>query len=66
MNTTYTKCGREKVAARLVDINLSFRALFSFSRLQVGKTTVIKSLVKHYTRRNIGEIKGPITVVSGT
>lgn len=32
---------------------------------KVGKTTLIQSLVKHYTRRNIGDAHGPITVVSG-
>lgn len=31
----------------------------------VGKSTVIRSLVKHYTRQNLGEVKGPVTVVSG-
>ncbi|KAF0686785.1 Aste57867_21448 [Aphanomyces stellatus] len=30
-----------------------------------GKSTLIRSLVKRYTRHNIGEIKGPITVVAG-
>lgn len=30
-----------------------------------GKSTVIRSLVKHYTRQDIKEIKGPITVVTG-
>ena len=31
-----------------------------------GKSTLIRSLVKHYTRQPLGkEIKGPITVVSG-
>eukprot|EP00227_Mantoniella_beaufortii_P013557 CAMPEP_0197575686 /NCGR_PEP_ID=MMETSP1326-20131121/997_1 /TAXON_ID=1155430 /ORGANISM="Genus nov. species nov., Strain RCC2288" /LENGTH=389 /DNA_ID=CAMNT_0043138497 /DNA_START=248 /DNA_END=1414 /DNA_ORIENTATION=+ len=30
-----------------------------------GKSTVIKSLVKHYTRHALSEVKGPITVVSG-
>ena len=30
-----------------------------------GKTTVIRSLVKHYTRHSMSEVKGPITVVSG-
>ncbi|CAM0136481.1 unnamed protein product [Umbelopsis sp. WA50703] len=30
-----------------------------------GKTTLIKSLVKRYTKHNLTEIKGPITVVSG-
>ena len=34
-------------------------------RLQVGKSTLIKSLVKHYTRHNLSSVKGPITVVSG-
>ena len=33
---------------------------------QSGKSTLIRSLVKHYTRQPLGkEIKGPITVVSG-
>ena len=31
----------------------------------VGKSTVIKSLVKHYARQNISDTKGPISVVSG-
>jgi ribosome biogenesis protein BMS1 len=31
----------------------------------VGKSTLIKSLVKHYTRHNLSSVKGPITVVSG-
>eukprot|EP01104_Vermistella_antarctica_P002314 TRINITY_DN1256_c0_g1_i1.p1 TRINITY_DN1256_c0_g1~~TRINITY_DN1256_c0_g1_i1.p1 ORF type:complete len:1183 (-),score=490.11 TRINITY_DN1256_c0_g1_i1:24-3572(-) len=30
-----------------------------------GKSTLIRSLVKHYTKQNIGEVKGPVTVVSG-
>ena len=30
-----------------------------------GKTTVIRSLVKHYTRHSMSEVKGPVTVVSG-
>ena len=32
---------------------------------QVGKSTLIKSLVKHYTRHNLHTVKGPVTVVSG-
>ena len=31
----------------------------------VGKTTLVKNLVKHYTRQNLGEVKGPVTLVSG-
>ncbi|KAG8935805.1 Glycoside hydrolase 2 (Mannanase, beta-galactosidase) [Tulasnella sp. 418] len=31
----------------------------------VGKTTLIKSLVKRYTKHTLSEVKGPITVVSG-
>ena len=31
----------------------------------MGKTTLIKSLVKHYTRHNLTSVKGPVTVVSG-
>ncbi|KAK9704640.1 Glycoside hydrolase 2 (Mannanase, beta-galactosidase) [Basidiobolus ranarum] len=30
-----------------------------------GKSTLIKSLVKKYTKHNLSEIKGPITVISG-
>ncbi|XWS65677.1 hypothetical protein CRYUN_Cryun05aG0133900 [Craigia yunnanensis] len=32
---------------------------------QVGKSLLIKSLVKHYTKHNIPEVRGPITIVSG-
>lgn len=32
---------------------------------KVGKTTLIHDLVKNYTRQNLSEVKGPITVVSG-
>ncbi|KAF5197081.1 Ribosome biogenesis protein bms1 [Thalictrum thalictroides] len=32
---------------------------------QVGKSLLIKSLVKHYTRHNLPEVCGPITIVSG-
>ncbi|CAO3668113.1 unnamed protein product [Rhizopus stolonifer] len=30
-----------------------------------GKSTLIQSLVKRYTKHNLNEIKGPVTVVSG-
>lgn len=30
----------------------------------VGKSTLIRSLVKHYTLRNLKEVKGPVTVVT--
>ncbi|XP_063691057.1 uncharacterized protein LOC134823502 [Bolinopsis microptera] len=30
-----------------------------------GKTTLIKSLVKHYTKQNVNQVKGPLTVVTG-
>lgn len=33
--------------------------------LQVGKSLLIKCLVKHYTKHNLSEVRGPITVVSG-
>ncbi|KAL6556633.1 Glycoside hydrolase 2 (Mannanase, beta-galactosidase) [Orobanche gracilis] len=32
---------------------------------QVGKSLLIKSLVKHYTKQNLPEVRGPITIVSG-
>lgn len=31
----------------------------------VGKTTLIKGLIKHYTRQDVREVKGPITLVAG-
>ena len=31
----------------------------------VGKTTLIKALIKHYTRQNVADVRGPITLVSG-
>jgi ribosome biogenesis protein BMS1 len=30
-----------------------------------GKSTLIKSLVKKYTRQNLAEVKGPITIITG-
>eukprot|EP00668_Euglena_longa_P014485 GGOE01018475.1.p1 GENE.GGOE01018475.1~~GGOE01018475.1.p1 ORF type:complete len:1161 (-),score=460.16 GGOE01018475.1:68-3310(-) len=30
-----------------------------------GKTTLIRSLVKHYTRQTLRNVKGPVTVVAG-
>ncbi|URE32774.1 Ribosome biogenesis protein BMS1, partial [Musa troglodytarum] len=32
---------------------------------KVGKSLLIKCLVKHYTKHNLSEVHGPITVVSG-
>ncbi|KAH9268996.1 arf-GAP with GTPase, ANK repeat and PH domain-containing protein 9 [Batrachochytrium salamandrivorans] len=32
---------------------------------KTGKTTLIKSLVKRYTKHSLGEIHGPVTVISG-
>jgi ribosome biogenesis protein BMS1 len=32
---------------------------------QVGKTTLIRSLVRRYTKTTMPDIKGPVTVVSG-
>ncbi|CAG8444065.1 15149_t:CDS:10 [Acaulospora colombiana] len=32
---------------------------------QTGKTTLIRSLVKRYTKHNLTETKGPVTVISG-
>ena len=31
----------------------------------VGKSTLISCLIKHYTRQNVGAVRGPITVVAG-
>ena len=33
---------------------------------QVGKTTLIRSLVKRFTRQDLKEINGPVTVVAGS
>ena len=32
---------------------------------KVGKSTLVRGLLKNWTRQNVGEIRGPITVVSG-
>ncbi|KAE8076582.1 hypothetical protein FH972_015221 [Carpinus fangiana] len=32
---------------------------------KVGKSLLIKSLIKHYTKHNMPEVRGPITIVSG-
>ncbi|KAJ7164613.1 GTP binding protein [Mycena crocata] len=31
----------------------------------VGKTTLLKSLVRRYTKQTLNEVKGPVTIVSG-
>lgn len=31
----------------------------------VGKTTLLKSLVRRYTKQTLNDVKGPVTVVSG-
>lgn len=32
---------------------------------RVGKTTLIRSIIKRYTNQNVSEVKGPITIVAG-
>uniref|UniRef100_A0A914XT40 Bms1-type G domain-containing protein n=1 Tax=Plectus sambesii TaxID=2011161 RepID=A0A914XT40_9BILA len=32
---------------------------------KVGKSTVLRGIIKHYVRHSLGEIKGPITIVTG-
>lgn len=44
----------------IFDIGLSF-----WFWLQVGKSLLIKCLVKHYTKHNLPMVQGPITIVSG-
>ena len=36
-----------------------------FGPPKVGKTTLINSLLNNFTRQNLSDIKGPVTVVSG-
>ena len=31
----------------------------------VGKSTLIKSLVRRYTKQTLSDIRGPVTIVSG-
>ncbi len=33
--------------------------------VQVGKSLLIKCLIKHYTRQSLSEVRGPITIVAG-
>lgn len=32
---------------------------------KVGKTTLIRCLIKNFTRKKLGDIRGPVTIVSG-
>ena len=32
---------------------------------QVGKTTLIKGIIRHYTRQAVGDVRGPVTLVAG-
>lgn len=32
---------------------------------KVGKTTLIRCLIKNFTRQKLGDIRGPVTIVSG-
>ena len=32
---------------------------------KVGKTTLLINLIKNYTRQNLSDIKGPVTIVTG-
>lgn len=36
-----------------------------FSAYQVGKTTLIRSLIRRYTKTTMTDIRGPVTVVTG-
>ena len=33
--------------------------------MQVGKSLLIRCLIKHYTRQSLSEVRGPITIVAG-
>ncbi|CAG9466424.1 unnamed protein product [Pedinophyceae sp. YPF-701] len=52
------------VAERIVDDPPPFVVLVH-GPPGVGKSTLIKCLIKHYTKQSVPEILGPITVVSG-
>lgn len=32
---------------------------------KVGKTTLLTNLIRNYTRQNLTEVKGPVTIVTG-
>uniref|UniRef100_A0A803PYN8 Protein kinase domain-containing protein n=1 Tax=Cannabis sativa TaxID=3483 RepID=A0A803PYN8_CANSA len=44
---------------------LNWCSLVEFSIVMVGKSLLIKSLVKHYIKHNMPSVQGPITVVTG-
>lgn len=44
---------------------MPFSATVGCCCVQVGKSLVIRCLIKHFTRQSLSEVKGPITLVSG-
>ena len=55
---------------RLLDERASLRQVLQLTPSllpfpQVGKTTLIRSLVRRYTKNTMVDIKGPVTIVSG-
>lgn len=49
----------------LLFINLFLHYLMTIDLLGVGKTTLIRSLVKIFTKQNLVDAKGPITILAG-
>ena len=42
-----------------------WRGIRTLCRLQVGKSLLVRCLIKHYTRQSLSEVRGPITIVAG-
>lgn len=41
------------------------KGMMMLCQLQVGKSLLIRCLIKHYTRQSLSEVRGPITIVAG-
>lgn len=48
-----------------VPTHLRSSSLDAERAVQVGKSLLIRCLIKHYTRQSLSEVRGPITIVAG-
>lgn len=54
-----------RLAQGLQVLKIAPHCIYTAYHVQVGKTSLIKGLVKHYTKQNLADPLGPITLVTG-